>query len=50
VARERDPAIATELESLARCYLRLAAQADHNGMLDVSAEFGPKARLDGENA
>jgi hypothetical protein len=43
--------VASELDSLARCYLRLAEQADTNGRLDVSAEFGPKTRLDeGEGA
>ena len=37
---------AAELDHLARCYLRLAEQADVNGRYDVAAEFGPKSRLD----
>jgi hypothetical protein len=39
-------AAATELDNLAQCYRRLADQADQNTLLDVNAEFGPKARLD----
>ena len=41
---------AVDLDHLARCYLRLAEQADQNTLLDVSAEFGPKSRLDDEGA
>ena len=33
--------IAVELEHLALCYLRLAAQADSNAKQDTWAEFGP---------
>jgi hypothetical protein len=36
-----------ELETLALCYLRLAAEADRNTRSDVSAEFAPRSR-DGE--
>jgi hypothetical protein len=35
---------AAELDHLARCYIRLAKQADQNSRLDISAEFGPKDR------
>jgi hypothetical protein len=35
---------AVELDHLARCYIRLAQQADQNSRLDISAEFGPKDR------
>jgi hypothetical protein len=35
---------AGDMDNLARCYLRLAAQADQNSNLDLSA--GPKRRLD----
>ena len=41
---------AADLDHLARCYLRLAEQADQNTLLDVSAEFGPKSRLDDEGS
>ncbi len=41
---------ACDLDNLARCYLRLAEQADQNSLSDVSAEFGPKVRLEGEGA
>jgi hypothetical protein len=37
---------AADLDNLARCYIRLAEQADQNRLLDVSAEFGPKVPLD----
>ena len=33
---------AADLRSLARCYLRLASEADYNERLDVSADFGQK--------
>jgi hypothetical protein len=42
---------AAELGNLARCYLRLAEQAETNSRLDVAAEFGSPARPDeGEDA
>lgn len=47
---ERSPKLASELENLARCYLRLAEQADTNSELDLSVEFGPKLGSDGEGA
>jgi predicted component of type VI protein secretion system len=37
---------ATHLDSLAKCYLRLAEQAEQNRLSDVWAEFGQKPRLD----
>jgi hypothetical protein len=37
---------AADLDNLARCYLRLAEQANTNGQLDLVAEFGPKNKLD----
>ena len=40
-------AAAAELDSLAQCYRHLADQVDQNPSLDVSAEFGPRARLNG---
>jgi hypothetical protein len=46
--KERSPKLASELENLARCYLRLAEQADTNSELDLSVEFGPKLGADGE--
>jgi len=42
---------AADLDNLARCYLRLAEQAETNSRLDVAAEFGSPARPDeGEDA
>jgi hypothetical protein len=41
---------AADLDNLARCYLRLAEQADQNSLLDVGCEFGPKLSSDGEGA
>jgi hypothetical protein len=38
--------LASELDHLARCYLRLAEQADSNSYQDLWFEVGPKARLD----
>lgn len=50
-AREPDAKLASEWGHLARCYLRLAEQAEINSLLDVAVEFGPKNRLDeGEGA
>ena len=39
--------LAAQWEHLARCYLRLAEQADKNGQLDLSLEFGDRPMLDG---
>lgn len=41
---------AAELDNLGRCYIRLARQAEQNSLLDVSAEFGPRLRSEGEGA
>ena len=41
-------AVASQYDALAQAYLRLAEQANQNQQTDVWAEFGPKARLDGE--
>ncbi len=32
----------SQWEHLARCYLRLAEQADQNSLTDIAVEFGPK--------
>lgn len=40
--------LAVEWYHLAEGYLRLAEQADSNSHLNMSFEFGPKVRLDGE--
>jgi hypothetical protein len=48
-AKERSADVASELDNLARCYLRLASQADTNSDLDVSVEFGPKPTMGGED-
>jgi hypothetical protein len=37
---------AADLRSLARCYLRLASEADYKERLDVSADFGQKLHLE----
>ncbi|HEV2630808.1 MAG TPA: hypothetical protein VGV41_19465 [Pseudolabrys sp.] len=41
-ANERSAGLASELNHLAWCYLRLAEQADHNSLSDIIAEFGSK--------
>ncbi len=41
---------AAELDNLAKAYLRLARQAEQNRYADIWAEFGPRARLDGDEA
>ena len=46
---EKTISMAFELESLALSYRRLAEQADRDSLLDVSAEFGPSPRLDGDD-
>jgi len=46
--KETNADLASEWENLARCYLRLAAQADENTFQDLWFEFGPKPRLGGE--
>lgn len=37
--------LAAQWEHLARCYLRLAEQADKNGQLDLCLEFGDRPGL-----
>lgn len=41
-------AAAAQFDSLAQCYLRLAAQADQNDRADIWAEFGSRQRLNNE--
>ncbi len=43
-------ATAADFDNLARAYLRLADQAEHNRFADIWAEFGAKPRLEGEGA
>jgi hypothetical protein len=43
---ERTFELASQWEHLAKCYLRLAAQADQNGLTDIAIEIGPKPKLD----
>jgi hypothetical protein len=47
-ATEQNVRLAAEWSHLARCYIRLAEQADQNLTVDIWAEFGPKPTLDGE--
>ncbi len=47
-AKERNNQLAAEWVSLARCYLRLAEQAETNSLADIWFEVGPRTRLDGE--
>lgn len=39
---------AADFDSLARCYLRLAEQADTNSQFDLGVEFGAKIGSEGE--
>ncbi len=34
--------MASQWEHLAKCYLRLAEQADQNSLTDIAVEIGPK--------
>ena len=45
-AKETNAALASEWSNLARCYLRLAEQADSNSLQDIWYEAGEKPRLD----
>jgi len=45
-ATEANEQLAGEYQNLARCYIRLAEQADSNSLSDVWIEVGPKLRLD----
>jgi hypothetical protein len=47
-AKESHRQLADDLDHLARCYLRLAEQADQNRSQDLWIEIGPKPRLQGE--
>jgi hypothetical protein len=49
-AREHDETLTSELTNLARCYVRLAEQADINSNADVWLEVGPKTTLEGDGA
>jgi hypothetical protein len=45
-AKEPREDVAAALDTLARCYVRLAEQADCNSLADLWLEVGPKPRLD----
>lgn len=45
-ASERNQSVASELDGLARSYLRLAEQAEQNSGTDLWIEIGPKLTLD----
>ena len=45
-ANEQDQSLASELDVLARSFLRLAEQAERNSSTDLWLEVGPKLRLD----
>ncbi len=47
-ARESNRRLSAEWDHLARCYLRLAEQADQNNFADIWFETGPKPSLDEE--
>lgn len=47
-AHQKNPRLAEQLDHLAKCYLRLAEQADQNSYQDLWVEFGPKLRATGE--
>ena len=49
-ANAETPSLSAEWEHLAHCYLRLAEQADRNGLLDLFIEIGVRPKLDGDNA
>lgn len=49
-ANEKVPDLARQFEDLAKCYLRLAEQADKNRLQDLWFEIGPPPRLNSENA
>jgi hypothetical protein len=44
-AKEPNKKLAAEYHNLARCYTRLAEQADSNRQADIWLEVGPKLRL-----
>ena len=45
-AKEQDQSFASELDVLARSFLRLAEQAERNSSTDLWLEVGPRLRLD----
>ncbi len=45
VAHAPTQALALQWENLAKCYTRLAEQADANSFQDLWFEFGPKPRM-----
>ena len=47
-ATESNGQLAAEYQNLARCYIRLAEQADTNSLADIWLEVGPKLRLGGD--
>ena len=47
-AHERNAALAEQLDHLAKCYVRLAEQADRNSQQDLWFEIGPPSRLQGD--
>lgn len=49
-AKETSPDLACEWDHLARCYLRLAQQADQNGTFDLAVEVGAAPTPKGEGA
>ena len=49
-AQEMNERLATEWNHLARCYVRLAEQAEENSLQDVWVEVGPKTALDSGGA
>lgn len=46
-AREPNPKLSAQWHNLARCYLRLAEQADANSFADIWIETGHRTALDG---
>lgn len=49
-AKEANTSLASEWQHLARCYLRLAQQADQNGRFDLAVEVGSGQLLKAQGA
>ncbi len=49
-AKESNSRLASEWAHLARCYRRLAEQADTNSFADVWLEIGAKPKFEGDGA
>lgn len=49
-AKEANASLASEWEHLARCYLRLARQAEQNDRFDLAVEVGSGQSLKGQGA